>query len=89
MIDEILENELALYSGGGFLVLLFGGYGYYAWKRKKALQKMESSVMGAPSLATDSVFGAAGGAKIDIGPSEIQGDFSHGGGRCGDRHRRG
>ena len=79
MIDEILGNELALYGGGGFLLLLFGGYGYYAWRRKKALQQMESSVMGAPSLATDSVFGAAGGAKVDTGTSEIQDDFSQGG----------
>ena len=80
LIDEILSNELALYGGGGFLLLLFAGYGYYAWRRKKTLQKMESSVMGAPELATDSVFGAAGGAKVDTGPSEIHGEFSQGGG---------
>jgi len=79
LIDEILGNEFALYGGGVFLLLLFAGYGYYAWRRKKTLQKMESSVMGAPDLATDSVFGAAGGAKVDTGPSEIQGDFSQGG----------
>ena len=76
LIEEILGNELALYGGGGFLLLLFGGYGYYAWKRKKSLQQIESSVMGAPSLAVDPVFGAAGGAKVDTGASEIQGDFS-------------
>ncbi len=37
LLDEILGNELALYGGGGFLLLLFAGYGYYAWRRKKAL----------------------------------------------------
>jgi len=79
LIDEILSNELALYGGGGFLLLLFGGYAYYAWKRKKTLQQMESSVMGAPGVVTDSVFGSAGGAKIDTGPSEIQSEFSQGG----------
>lgn len=79
LIDEILGNELALYGGGGFLLLLFAGYGYYAWRRKKSLQMMESSVIGAPSLATDSVFGAAGGAKIDTGAGEIHGDISPGG----------
>jgi pilus assembly protein FimV len=79
LLDEILGNELALYGGGGFLLLLFAGYGYYAWRRKKTLQKMDSSVIGAPSLATDSVFGAAGGAKVDTGRGEIQGEFSPGG----------
>ena len=75
LIDEILDNELALYGGGGFLLLLFVAYGYYAWRRKKSLQKLESSVMGAPGLAADSVFGAAGGAKIDTGLREMQADF--------------
>ncbi|TSA15244.1 MAG: LysM peptidoglycan-binding domain-containing protein [Betaproteobacteria bacterium] len=79
LIDEILGNELALYGGGGFLLLLFAGYGYYAWRRKKSLQSMESSVMATPDLASDSVFGAAGGAKVDTGPSEIQGEFGQGG----------
>ena len=75
LLDEILSNELAVYGGGAFLLLLFIGYGYYAWRRKKALQQMESSVMAAPELPADSVFGAAGGAKIDTGPSEIQAEF--------------
>jgi pilus assembly protein FimV len=79
LIDEILDNELALYGGGVFLLLLFCGYGYYAWRRKKALQTFESSVMGSPVLAADSVFGAAGGATVNTGPSEFQSDFSHGG----------
>ncbi len=79
LIDEILGNELALYGGGVFLLLLFAAYGYYAWRRKKALQTMEGSVMGAPSLATDSVFGAAGGAKVDTGPGGSQGDFGQSG----------
>ena len=79
LIDEILSNEIALYGGGGFLVLLFIAYGYYAWRRKKNMQQMESSVMGAPpSLAADSVFGAAGGAKVDTGAEEAQAGFSQG-----------
>src|SRR5487761_2441967 len=40
---------------------------------------MESCVSGAPSLATDSVYGAAGVAKIDPGAGEIHGDISPGG----------
>ena len=80
LIEEILDSELTLYGGGGFLLLLFVGYGYYAWRRKKSIQQMESSVMGAPpSLAADSVFAAAGGAKVDTGPSEIQAGMGAGG----------
>ena len=79
LVDEILDNELALYGGGAFLLLLFAAYGYYAWRRKKTLQKMESSAMGAPDLATDSVFGAFSGVKVDTGSSEIQGDFGQSG----------
>jgi pilus assembly protein FimV len=80
LIDEILGNEMALYGGGGALLLLFAGYGYYAWRRKKTMQQMESSLMSTPSLAAaDAVFGAAGGAKVDTGPSEIQGDMGQAG----------
>jgi len=79
LIDEILDNQLALYGGGGFLLLLFAAYGYYAWRRKKTLQKIESSVIGGPGLAGDSVFGAAGGGKADTDRSEIQRNFSEGG----------
>jgi pilus assembly protein FimV len=80
LIEEILQNELAVYGGGAFLLLLFVGYGYYAWRRKKAMQQMESSsVMGGPpSLAVDSVFGAAGGAKVDTGPSEVPAGMGEG-----------
>lgn len=76
LIDEILSNELAVYGGGAFLLLLFIGYGYYAWKRKKTLQQMESSsVMAAPEFAADSVFGAAAGAKVDTDQGEVQAEF--------------
>ena len=78
LLDEILSNEVAIYGGGAGLLLLFVGYGYYAWRRKKTLQQMEGSAMPAPSLAVDSVFGAAGGASIDAGPGEIQGGISQG-----------
>jgi len=77
LIDEILSNELAVYGGGAGLLLLFIGYAYYAWKRKKTLQQMESSsVMAAPEFAADSVFGAAGGAKVDTDQGEAQAEFA-------------
>jgi pilus assembly protein FimV len=79
LIDSILDNDLVLYGGGAFLLLLFCGYAYYAWRRKKTLQKIESSAMGGPGMASDSVFGAPGGAKVDTSTSGIQSDFSQGG----------
>jgi pilus assembly protein FimV len=85
LIDEILDNPLALYGGGGSLLLLFAGYGYYAWRRKKSLQKIDSSAIGGPGFAVDSVFGAAGavgavgGVKVDTAPSETESSFSQGG----------
>jgi pilus assembly protein FimV len=79
LIDEILDNELAVYVGVGLLLLLFGGYAYYAWRRKKALQQIESSIIGGPSLAADSVFGTPGGAKVDTGVSEIQSELRRSG----------
>jgi pilus assembly protein FimV len=79
LVDQILGNTLALYGGGGFLLLLFAAYGYYAWRRKKTQQIMESSAIGAPELAADSVFGAAGGAKIDTGGGEIEAGLAPGG----------
>jgi pilus assembly protein FimV len=86
LIDAILDNELVLYGGGIFLLLLFAGYAYYAWRRKKNLQKIESSVMGGPGLAPDSVFGAAGSTGVGTGPSEIQSGFSETGAAAGIDH---
>jgi pilus assembly protein FimV len=85
LIDEILSNELALYGGGAGLLLLFIGYGYYAWKRKKTLQQIESSsVMAAPEFPADSVFGAAGGAKVDTDQGEVQAEFGPSGAATAD-----
>lgn len=60
-IEEFIEDPIAL-GGLGAVVLLLGGYGAWAWKRKKATQttKFEDSVLGAASGAgASSVFNAA------------------------------
>jgi pilus assembly protein FimV len=63
-VDEFLDNPLAL--GGLVLVLLLlAGYGWWAWRRKKASQsKFQDSVLGAAtgSGGPASVFGATAAA---------------------------
>ena len=52
LVDEFLENPIAL-GGLGGVVLLLGGYGAWAWQRKKksAGSKFQDSVLGAASVA--------------------------------------
>ena len=60
MVDELLGNPLLPIGVGGALVLL-GGLGFYAWRRKKSSQsKFEDSVLATGAAA--SVFGPAAGA---------------------------
>lgn len=60
LLDEFLDNPLAL-GGLAGVILLLGGYGAWAWRRKKASQaKFQDSVLDAAAGAGPaSVFGAA------------------------------
>lgn len=62
LIDEFLDNPIAL-AGLALVILLLVGYGYWSWRRKKATQtKFQDSVLGA---AAGAAFGAAaGGAAV-------------------------
>ena len=61
LIDEFLENPIAL-GGLALVILLLVGYGYWSWRRKKATQaKFQDSVLGAAAGA-GAAFGAAAGA---------------------------
>ena len=79
LVDEFLDNPIALGGLGGVLLLLVG-YGWWAWKRKKATQsKFQDSVMGAPaasSLGAASVFSGAGGQEVDTGAGVSQASVS-------------
>jgi pilus assembly protein FimV len=58
LLDEFLDNPLALAALGG-VVLFLGGYFAWAWRKKKAAQaKFQTSVIGAAAA------GAAAGASI-------------------------
>jgi len=65
-VQEALSGPTGLGALGGILLLL-GGYGAWAWKRKKAAQsKFQDSVLSGPSsLGAASVFSGAGGEKVD------------------------
>jgi pilus assembly protein FimV len=60
LLDEFLDNPIAL-AGLGAVLLLLVGYGIWAWRRKKATHaKFQDSVLGAAGGGP--VFGAPGGA---------------------------
>ncbi len=75
LIDEFLENPIAL-IGLGVVLLILIGYGAWAWRRKKAAQsRFQDSVLGAPpasSLGASSVFSGAASESIDTGAAISQ-----------------
>jgi pilus assembly protein FimV len=63
LVDEFMDNPVALYGLGGVFVLLVG-YGVWAVRRKKKAQaRFQDSVLGATSGAA-SVFGTPAGASV-------------------------
>lgn len=75
LLDEFLENQLALGGLGAILVLLTG-YGFWAWRRKKAAHsKFQDSVLGAAAAGTG---GAASLAEPTMDLSSISLDLGSG-----------
>jgi pilus assembly protein FimV len=51
-LDEFLEDPTLALGGVAVVLLLLGGYGYWAWQRKKkSVAKFKDSVLGSASLA--------------------------------------
>ncbi len=74
IVDQFLENPLALAGLGGVLALLVG-YGVFAWRRKKAAQsKFQDSVLGGASAGSASVLNA--GAAAEAGAAGVSPDVS-------------
>ena len=73
LLDEFLENPIAL-AGLALVILLLAGYGYWSWRRKKATQaKFQDSVLGAAAGAgagAGAAFGAAAGGAAAPGATQ-------------------
>jgi pilus assembly protein FimV len=71
--DEFLADPVTTLGGVGLIVLLLGGYGAWAWQRKKkSVAKFKDSVLGSASLApavAEAAPAAAAGAHAAPQPS--------------------
>ena len=72
LVDEFLDNPVAL-GGLGGVVLLLGGYGAWAWKRKKKAtgSKFQDSVLGAASVAPAAAGAAAVAGAASVSQSSV------------------
>src|SRR3989454_12668161 len=71
IVDEFLDNPIALAGLGGVIVLL-AGYGVWTWRKKKTTQaRFQDSVLGAASAATGSGAAAAAAASSSVSPASV------------------
>ncbi len=74
ILDEFLDNQIALAGLGGVIVLL-AGYGVWTWRKKKTRQaRFQDSVLGATSAAgaaTGSGAAAAAAASSSVSPASV------------------
>jgi pilus assembly protein FimV len=67
-VDDLLGNPLML-PGIGAILALGAGYGWYAMRRRKKVEKFEDSLIAADGFATNSLFGSTGGQTVDTSNS--------------------
>jgi pilus assembly protein FimV len=73
LIDTLLGHPLLLPGLGG-LALLGAGYGWYAMRRRRKVEKFEDSLLAADTFTANSLFGSTGGQSVDTS----QGAFAAG-----------
>jgi pilus assembly protein FimV len=72
LIDEFLENPVAL-AGLAAVVILLLGYALWSWRRKKATQsRFQDSVLGAAGQGDGPAFGTVGAAAVGAAPGSSQ-----------------
>ncbi|HPU53250.1 MAG TPA: FimV/HubP family polar landmark protein, partial [Burkholderiaceae bacterium] len=62
--DDLMSNPLML-PGLGAILALGAGYGWYAMRRRKKVEKFEDSLIAADGIAANSLFGSTGGQSVD------------------------
>jgi pilus assembly protein FimV len=67
-VDDLMSNPLML-PGLGAILALGAGYGWYAMRRRRKVEKFEDSLIAADGFATNSLFGSTGGQSVDTSNS--------------------
>ena len=67
-VDDLMSNPLML-PGLGAILALGAGYGWYAMRRRRKVEKFEDSLIAAEGFSTNSLFGSTGGQNVDTSSS--------------------
>lgn len=68
--ESLLDTWLI--PGVGLLALLGAGYGFYAMRKRKKVEKFEDSLIAADAFTPNSLFGSTGGQSVDTNqPSSL------------------
>jgi pilus assembly protein FimV len=68
LLDGLLSNDYLLPGLGG-IALLGAGYGWYAMRRRRKVEKFEDSLIAADAFTANSLFGSTGGQSVDTSHS--------------------
>lgn len=71
MLDALLDNPLTL-LGGGLLIALLAGLGFYKARRRREAAEVDSAFLES-RLQPDSFFGASGGQRVDTNDGAVTG----------------